>query len=43
MVPCFFGGRVSRLDSVFRSASDTIARVSDGAMTSVIIPLRAAS
>ena len=43
IVPCFFGGRVSRLVRVFRSARQIVARVSDGSMTAVIIALAAAS
>jgi hypothetical protein len=43
IVPCFLGGRVSRLVRVLRSASEILTRVSEGAMTSVIIAFLAAS
>ena len=42
MLPCFFGGRVSRFESVLRSAMARFARVCAGSMMSVIMPLRAA-
>src|SRR5579883_2378445 len=43
MVPCFLGGLVSRFVSVFRNAIETIARVSSGKITSVIMAFLAAS
>src|SRR5512134_11494 len=42
MLPCFFGGRSSRLPSSLRNERPTMPRVCEGSITSVMYPREAA-